>query len=639
MDRNTVTGLLLIGLLWIAMVYYNQNQREKIQETQTTTEEIDQENRDQQIPQKQVEPINAVNEAPIVSEHIPDSITQQALITKYGHFAKFREGQEKNIIVENDKIIVEFSSKGGLIQKVTLKDYKTYGGGPLVLFEDTAKNSFNFEYAHNSGSYYISTKDLFFQTSNSSTIIENEDVEKVVFSVQLDNGQTYEHIYSIPATGYQIDFELKTKGFDQIIPRNSSYLTLDWKQRLPRQENGVADERLNSNIYYRFTDGEVKNLNVRKNNDDRISTKLTWVSFKQKFFNSSLIAQDNFGSGTQLKTTNSENDDFVKDFEAKMIVNYDGSNAFSFPMQFYFGPNQYYALKKQKNDLHKIVPLGKFVFGWVNRGLIIPVFTFLNKYISNYGIIIFILVLLIKLVLTPFTYKSFLSLIKMKVLKPELAEIKEKYGKDQQKLAQKQMELYRKAGVNPMGGCLPMLFQMPILIAMYRFFPSSIELRQQSFLWAKDLSTYDSILDLPFTIPQYGAHVSLFTILMAITSFFYTKMNSSAQPDSGGAMGAQMKMFQYFMPFMLLFIFNKFSAALSYYYFLYNLLSMVQHFLMKKFVIDEDKIHRQLQENKKKPVKKSKWQSRLEQAMKQQQEMQNKKQGKGSKQLPNKKKK
>lgn len=625
MDRNSTTGLILILLIFLAWSIYNQNERQKYEEYKRQTEQVS-EKADTTKIAPEVTQEAAI--APVVSESAEAvAVTDtNRLKADFGSFAAFRSGEEKTISIETDKLLIDFNNKGGYISKVTLKDYTTYKSEPLVLFESTP-DQFNVEFSNTGSNNFISSKDLFFSTSAESNEINGENTEEIAFTIDLGEGKTYSHVYTVSGNDYKIDFKIVMNDFDKIIPRNISYLTLDWSQKLPRQENNVADERMNAAVYFQHSDGEVNNLSYRKDEDKVEKVQLNWVSFKQKFFNTTLIAEKPFDSGAKVSQSTPDNDGHVKDLNSKLIINYTGETAFEYPMSIYAGPNQFYALKKLKIGLHNILPLGGSMLGWVNRGIIIPIFTFLNKYISNYGIIIFLLVVVIKIILTPFTYKSFLSMVKMKVLKPELDELREKCGKDQQKFAQQQMALYRKAGVNPMGGCLPMLFQMPILFAMYRFFPSSIELRQESFLWAKDLSTYDSILSLPFSIPGYGAHVSLFTILMAITSFAYTKMNAQAQPsmDSSNPMAAQMKIFQYIMPFMLLFIFNSFSSAMSYYYLVYNLLSMAQQVFMQKFIIDEDKIHAQIQENKKKPQKAGKWQQKLEEMMKQQQEMQQKK--------------
>lgn len=625
MDRNSTTGLILILLIFLAWSYYNQHQRglyeEQQKELQGST--VAEDSQTKEDTESISSPVTPESTGITAESELQDT---SLLIADYGKFAPFRNGEEQVITVETEKLFIDFSNKGGYISKVVLKDYFTYNNEPLVLFENSSSD-FNIEFANTGSNNFISSKDLYFASSDVSTQILEDNSKEITFTIDLGEGKSYSHVYTVYGSDYKVDFKIKMNDFDKIIPRNTSYLTLDWSQKLPRQENNVDDERMNAAVYFQHFDGEVNNLSYRKDEEKVEKTQINWISFKQKFFNTTLIAEKPFDSGSKLSQTTPDSDLAVKDLNSKLIINYSGDKSFEYPMTIYAGPNQFYALKRLKIGLHNILPLGGSMLGWVNRGIIIPIFTFLNKYISNYGIIIFLLVVIIKLMLTPLTYKSLMSMVKMKVLRPELDELREKCGKDQQKFAQQQMALYRKAGVNPMGGCLPMLFQMPILFAMYRFFPSSIELRQEAFLWAKDLSTYDSIASLPFSIPGYGAHVSLFTIFMAITSFAYTRMNAQAQPsmDSSNPMAAQMKIFQYIMPFMLLFIFNSFSAAMSYYYLVYNLLSMAQQYAVQKWFIDEDKIHQQIQENKKKPKSASKWQQKLDEMMKQQQEMQKRK--------------
>ncbi len=627
MDKNTLTGLILIAILWVAMIAYNGNQKKKLQEENggvSITETV--ENQDKNIGDIQ----DVLDQEAATQEAVPstpknDSIHQAQINSSFGPFASFINIDGETYTTENEEVIYTFNTKGGFLEKVELKRFKKFNQKPLLLFDYTRyKGSFGFEFAASSANQAINTKDLTFQVSEKTI---DGGGKEITFSIPISEGKQLSQVYKIPAKGYLFDMNLKLDGFNDVIRPNAKYLNVHWDQTFPRQELSQNDERINSTVYYRYTDGDVGNIKVRKEGIEKLKTDVNWISFKQKFFNSTMISEENFENG-KVSTENpsaAEEDSIIKYATAQMTIPFDGSAAYNYPFQFYMGPNNYRQLKKLDLGLQNIVPLGKFIFGWVNKGLIIPVFSFLNRYIGNYGVIILFLTILIKIIITPFTYKSYMSMLKMKVLKPEIDELKEKYGKDQQKFGQAQMALFRKAGVNPLGGCLPMLFQMPILIAMYRFFPASIELRQAKFLWADDLSTYDSILQLPFTIPQYGDHVSLFTILMAITSFFYTRMNS-ANTDTSGPMGAQMKMFQYFMPFMLLFIFNKFSAGLSYYYFLFNLLSVLQQLVMKKFFIDEDKIHAKIQENKKKPVKQSKFQARLEKMMKEQQEVQKKRQ-------------
>jgi YidC/Oxa1 family membrane protein insertase len=374
---------------------------------------------------------------------------------------------------------------------------------------------------------------------------------------------------------------------------------------------------MNSTIYYRFADDDVDYISETSDDKEEIQADLQWVAFKQQFFSSVLIAKDGWESPTDLETsTEEENLDVVKSCDAKLTIPYTGQELEQVALQFYFGPNHYNSLKEYELGLEEMIPLGWGIFGWVNKLAVIPVFNLLKDTGLGYGIIILILTLIIKMVLMPFTYKAYMSTAKMRVLKPEIEEINKKFeGKDDPMAKQQAtMGLYSKAGVNPLGGCLPMLFQMPILIALFRFFPASIELRQQPFLWADDLSSYDSILDLPFEIPFYGDHVSLFTLLMTISTIFYTRLNMSMQ--AGNPQMEQMKWMMYLMPVMMLGWFNGYASGLSYYYFLANVVTFAQNYAFRKFV-DDDAIHSKLQENKKKPKKQSNFQKRLEDMAKQ----------------------
>ena len=395
--------------------------------------------------------------------------------------------------------------------------------------------------------------------------------------------------------------------------------------KTPQTEKSKTNQDMYTGIQYQYSaDNEADYLSFTSTDKDKINARLNWVAFKQQFFSAIFIAKDGFEKPTHLTSTKSEGSKFIKDLAAKFEFPYKHEIDEKLSFQFYFGPNHYKTLEAYNSGFEELVPLGWGIFGWVNQYIIINIFDFLSKYFSSYGIIILLLTLIIKIGLAPFTYKAFLSQAKMKVLKPEIDKINEKLkGKDPMKAQQETMGLYRKAGVSPMGGCLPMLFQFPILIAMFRFFPASIELRQESFLWADDLSSYDSIYNLGFEIPFYGDHISLFTLLMTVSTLLYTRMNSSM---ATGQM-AQMKWMMYLMPIMFLGFFNNYAAGLSYYYFLANMFTFTQQYFMK-IMIDEDAILLQLEANKKKPAKpKSKFQKKLE-AMQKKQEQQIKRKNK-----------
>jgi YidC/Oxa1 family membrane protein insertase len=422
-----------------------------------------------------------------------------------------------------------------------------------------------------------------------------------------------------------IDFNINTIGMADVIATNISYLNLDWEMDLHRMEKSRKNEMNVTTVHYKFLNDDVDKLRETRDGTETLSTSLRWISFKQQFFSSVLIAENNFGSAVvSTESYEENNEDLLKRMTATIDIPYNSRENNNIPLHLYFGPNHFNTLKSYDLALEEQIPLGWPLFGWINRYAVIPVFNYLDSFNLNYGIIILILTLMLKLVLFPIAFKTYQSQARMRVLKPEIEELTQKFPKkeDAMKKQQAQMALYKKAGVNPMAGCVPMLLQFPILIAMFRFFPASFELRQESFLWADDLSSYDSVLELPFTIPFYGDHVSLFTLLMAVSTVIYTHMNS--QMMSTGNQMPGMKTMMYFMPVMLLFVFNSFASGLSYYYFLANVITFAQMFAFR-FMIDEDKIRQKIEENKKKPVKKSGWQKRLEDMAKQQQQQKRRK--------------
>lgn len=617
-DKNTLIGILLILLIFVGFSYYNVYEQEQYlkKHPKTSTQA-----------NKNAADSSTTSAKDTLAKATPSSIDTAKINTAMGSFAPFSNGSEQFITIENEDCIYTFSNKGGIIKKVVLKNYATFQKTPLILFEDKGKE-FNFTFITNDSKAPVHTGDLFFNTTVTNQKISGTQKLDIVYKIDLGNGKSYEHKYTLNGKGYALDFNINALNLADVLAANQP-ITLNWHQDLPAQEGGIEDERFNSAIYYMNDTQEDDDLTNDK--EETLETPLKWMSFKQKFFNTSLIAsKENFKKDATIKVvTPKEDPKIVKSYTAQIQVPYNNSNAFNFPMQFYMGPNKYEELKKMNVQLTDIIPLGWSFLGMINKYFIIPIFNFLSKFISNYGIIILLLAVIIKLVTYPFTYKSTLSMAKMKVLKPELDELKKKYP-NQAEFGQKQMELYSQTGVSPFGGCLPMLLQMPILIAMYRLFPSSIELRQQPFLWATDLSSFDSILSwsahIPIISSLFGNHISLFTILMSISSVVVTKMTSQMQPSTGmgneGMMAQQMKLMQYLMPVMLLFIFNKQPAALSYYYFLFNILTLAQNWIIQKFYIDENAIRLQIEENKKKPKKQSAFQQKMQDIIKQQQEAQ-----------------
>ncbi|MGR6087201.1 MAG: membrane protein insertase YidC [Arcticibacter sp.] len=606
MDRNSIIGLLLIGAVLITFSIWNAPSKEQ----QARQQQVQDSTAAAEKAKKQATPIkvDANTNAPspelqaestdtIVSG---DSLKSLELQNRYGFFAASVEGKEEFSYLENDEIKVKFTNKGGRVYAVELKHYKTFDGKPLILFES---DSTRFNFAFFSQNKNINTSDLHFAKYKQAA-------GTIVY--RLYAGDSYiEHAYKLPKAGFKMDFGMAFSGMDKIIAPNLNYVALDWQQNIYKKEKSQKAEANNSTVYYKFPDEQAEYLSETSDDDKELTTRVQWISFKQQYFNTTLIAKNGFDKPTRLAVVQYHDfDSLAKFMKADITIPFSHKPYETFDMSFYFGPNHYQTLKSYELGMEKLVPLGWGIFGWVNKFLVIPIFNFLNHFDLNYGIIILILTIVIKLMLLPLTYKAYISTAKMKVLKPEMEEIQAKHKDDPMKSQQELMGMYRKAGVNPLGGCLPMLLQMPILIAMFRFFPASIELRQESFLWADDLSTYDSILNLPFTIPFYGDHVSLFTILMTVSTIIYTHMNMQLTGQN-----AQMKWVMYLMPIMFLGIFNNYSAGLSYYYFLANVISFGQQYMFK-LAVNENAIHAKIQENKKKPQTKSKFQQKLEQMAK-----------------------
>ncbi len=561
-------------------------------------------------PIKVIENTSEINQVIVPTENTNISEEQK---NQYGVFANNAIGEEALYTLENEKLKITISNKGGRIVSAILKEYQTYDSLPLDLFNaDSSK--FNLQF---STGKYINTEKLFFEASTSYDLIS--------MKLKADEEHYIEYIYSINDDDFLIDFEINLVGMQKLIPQELNYMNLVWEMYTPKTEKSKDNQDMYTGVQYQYSaDKEVDYLSFSSNEDDEeVKSKLNWVAFKQQFFSAIFIAKDKFEKPTILTSNKTENPNFIKKLSANFELPFTHNLEQKLNYQFYFGPNHYKTLQSYNAGFEELIPLGWGIFGWVNQYIIINLFDFLSKYFASYGIIILFLTLIIKVGLSPFTYKAFLSQAKMKVLKPEIEKINAKNkGKDQMKIQQETMNLYRKAGVNPMGGCLPMLFQFPILIAMFRFFPASIELRQESFLWADDLSSYDSIYDLGFSIPFYGDHISLFTLLMTLSTLLYTKMNSSM---ATGQM-AQMKWMMYLMPIMFLGFFNNYAAGLSYYYFLANMFTFTQQYFMMR-LIDENVLLAQIEENKKKPAKpKSKFQKKLEEMQrKQEQRMRNRK--------------
>lgn len=524
-----------------------------------------------------------------------------------GPFAGAVGGNEENYILENDDLKLEFTNRGGKIKTAELKKYKDYKGGILDLISGN-NNKFGYTFYFNNDKL-INTDSLYF------TPIAGADGRSVTFRLDAGDGRYFDQIYSFNDTSYLVDYTIQLTGFNNVIPSSLPVLILNWQNEMHEQEKNIDYERQYSKLYFSYANGDMDYKN--SNGDISFDSKVKWVSCQQQFFNATLIAKTNFENQGKLNVYAEDTSSFVKLCNAELYINYNNQPSFSFPMQFYLAPNDYADLKKLDIGLEDIVPTGTGLIRWINQGVILPLFNFLGSIASNYGLVILLLTLVIKLALTPLTYRSYLSMAKMRVLQPELAEIKEKYKDDQARFGQEQLKLYRKAGVNPLGGCLPTLLSMPILISVFRLFPGNIDLRQSSFLWARDLSTYDDLIHWGANIPFIGMHISIFCLLMTISSIMYVQINMT----NATSLPKEMKFMQYVMPLFFFFFLNSSPAGLTYYYFISNMVTFGQQWAIRKFFINDAAIHAKIQENKAKPVKKSGFQARLEEAMKQQQRM------------------
>jgi YidC/Oxa1 family membrane protein insertase len=627
MDRNTVIGFVLIAGIFVIFSILNRPSEQEMEEMQRKRDSIELARQEQIEEERQAQEQRKLQEKKEEEALTPekvekDSQLQRDLEAKYGAFESVAVGKKEFITIESDVLKLKISTEGGKVYSAELKDYQTHDSLPLILFEgDSTEFGFNF-FAQRR---LISTNELFFTPQTSSTnIVVSDSPETLTMRLAVDSENYIDYIYTVEPGDYMVDFDIEFHGFTDIMERNINSLDLYWDTYLPQHEKGKSNENNYTTIAFKHYNDEVEEFNGRTNKDvieEEIPTKLKWIAFKDQFFSSVLIADNSFNNGELKWELQPEESRHLKKMRAEIAVPYEPTPGYEIPMRFYFGPNHFNTLKKYDElELQELLNIGNHIIKVINKFVIIPIFNFLEQYINNYGLIILILTIIIKMALLPLTYKSYLSTAKMRVLKPQIDEINAKIPKDKaMERQQATMNLYKKAGVSPLGGCLPMLLQMPILIAMFRFFPTSIELRQESFLWAQDLSTYDAILEWSTHIPLiskfYGNHVSLFTILMTVTTVFSMRINSTA--TSGTQQMPGMKGMMYVMPFMFMFILNNFSAGLTYYYFLANLITLGQNFIFKNSV-DDKALLKKLEARKAKPVKKSSFQKRLEEMSKQQ---------------------
>ena len=611
MNKSNIIGIVLIGVIMFGFTWYQSKQYEKQMEYQAQLDSI------ARVENMAAMAMDSINRAQGVAADGTTAVSVQTMPAyKDSLLTEARLAQGDILSLSNDKIEVEFTTKGAQPYSVRIFDYKAYDSTDLYLIKpDHSQYSINVFAGEN-----INTKDFAFQ------VTEHTD-STVVMRLPFAQGGYIQQKYALSEGSYMVRNELSFVDMGNVIPRNVSMLDIDWSLIIPRLEKGYKNEKQYSKLDYYF-EGDKKPEEVGRSRDDneRIDTKFKWFAFQQQFFSAIMTSGTSFASGDLDVKYYTEDDPShnLMACSAKLRSDFQpGSDNIVLPYEFYFGPNDYSTLKKYDQSYEKIIPLGGWLVGWISRFVIIPIFDFLGKFISNYGLIILLLTLIIKLVIMPLTIKSYKSSAKMQAVKPELDKINAKYPdqKDAMKKQQATMDLYQRAGISPMGGCLPMLLQFPILFAMFRFFPASIELRQQKFLWADDLSSYDSIIDFGFNIPALGDHLSLFAFLMALTMFIYSKMTAGQMSDDPNMAGMKF-MSVWLMPIMMFFVCNNFSAALSYYYFISQLITIAMTWYLRKFVVTEDKVRAEMMLNVNKPKKKSKWQQRLEEAQRMQEQMQ-----------------
>jgi YidC/Oxa1 family membrane protein insertase len=613
MDKNSIIGLLLIGAIMIGFTIVNKPDREALEKEQAQLRQADSLKTLQNVGKSQ-----KVTKFSSIAKHdstLSDSLIDAELLINFGKFANATKGIDTIYKIETSKHIIHLSSKGGHIEQVELKDFKTWEKKELNLcIADSSK----FNISVPSDNNLINTKDLHFNllgfegdnTSDSSTFILRSNISE---------SEWIDFKYTAYKDSYKVGFIADFSNAKSLIRVDSKKLAVNWEMVGSRQEKNLDNERNNTTIYYRSSkENEVDKISPLEATKTTIEDPIEWLGFKEQFFANVLISKAGILPLSELETSIIvDSQESTKKMQANFEVPFSQSASGKLEFTLFLGPTQYALLKDTGHDLQLLVPLGWGIFGWVNKLIVIPAFNFLGQFNLGYGIVILLLTLYIKLILLIFQYKSYISQAKMRVLKPEIDELNKKYENgDAMEKQQATMTLYRQAGVNPMGGCLPMVFQIPVLFAMFSFFPASIELRQESFLWADDLSTYDSIVNLPFTIPFYGDHVSLFALLMTVSTILYTRMNNQLS-SANTQMMPGLKWMMYLMPVIFLFVLNSYASGLNYYYFLANIITFGQQFMFRKLV-DDDKIHAKIQNNKNKPKSstKSTFQQKLEEMAK-----------------------
>ena len=628
MDKKTIIGIVLMSLIFIGYVLYNSKQQAEYQEYLQSV----------QVEEPVAQEATAVEAEAQIADSLALATAEQREVNMFGEsLVAARSGEVKQIEMKNDYLTIDFTTRGGAMQRVVLEEYTKYAPKDertekVTLF-DPESAMFDMEFYVKKGlnNVKVNTSEYVFQTEG---VRREGDRQVLTMQLEVAPGAFLQYEYILydeknPSRDYLVDFNVKLQNLSPVMAQQST-LGLAWSDRTYQNERSYKTENMYTTISYRLPgeDG-VEDLGMGETRDEQVQSDVNWVAFRQQFFSQAFIAYDNFAYADMGFVAEADGSGFVKQFSSRMGVAYTPQTT-EYNFGLYCGPNKYAVLKDvvspdgEELAMERLIPLGGWLVGWFNRWIVIPVFDFLRNYIASFGIIILILTILVKLLILPLTYKSYLSSAKMRVIKPEMDALNEKYPKqeDAMKKQQEMMNLYKKAGINPMGGCIPLLIQMPILIALFRFLPVSIELRGQSFLWSDDLSSYDSVLDLPFSIPFYGDHVSLFCLLMGIAMIGFSYLNYQQTASSQPGMAGMKFMMVYMMPAMMLFWFNDYASGLCYYYLISQILTMIIMTSIRRFV-DDDKIRYMMEKNsaKQKNKKKSKFQLRYEELMREQEEM------------------
>lgn len=606
-DRNTVIGFLILGLLFFGYFYYNSQEQNRYLAKKKKQDEIQRVQDSTKRAQDSVAAFRTNTQPSVAQQPAPTTADSAGFLQELN-------GSQSTTEVNTDLLRVVFTNKGGQPQIVALNKFNGPDSSAVKMWSGNFdKITYNISAGPNRA---VPITDLYFSPAEKT---ETPDSTVITYRARSSEGQAIIHRYVLRPNNYMMDFTITIDGVQQVLGAN--VLNLTWQNSAVQQQKDISYERGQSKVSYRY-EGDYDDNIATGGGSKEFNTKVDWVAVKQQFFNTTLIAKNSFSSGNLIWTAPEDSSQSVVKATANMQVPIQNTGTATVPLALYFGPNDYQTLKQYNNDMEDMVDLGSGIFAFVkyiNRWIVIPVFNFLSSFTENYGITILLLTLFIRLLISPLTYTSYLSAAKMKVLRPEIEQLKAKHGNDQQAMSMEQMKLFREAGVNPLAGCIPALLQIPIFFALYSFFNSNVALRGESFLWAEDLSQYDSILNLPFTIPLYGDHVSLFTITAVITSFLISIYSMASTPDQGNPV---LKYMPYFFPIVLLFVFNKLPAGLTWYYTVSNIITLVLQFVIQNYIINHDKILARIEDNRKKPKTKSKWQEKMEQMQEQQKHMQ-----------------